>query len=289
MSDQQATGPETAECASEASIQTLPQEDHPDRVYYLGIGVSCRSFDMGERKQGLGIGVRANRSVEDAEKLYELQENAFETADRREDVISAKKLYPPDHPSGPHADWYCQVTAGETGLGWDQSRTQYEARPVPNRDLNRHLGRALALHFKRSRRLVPPPEDPDPIVGGQIFDATAVTGPTGLAGNTELLGVKVFAFVDISLNDKPDIHEVIDGSLDKKRLSQRAYDERKLIAEYVIHRGYGGRQAIIPGVYQIYILLKLAPKAPENDPNGGFQLQEMYCDGDPLYLAPARR
>jgi len=282
MSDQQATGPETAECASEASIQTLPPTDHPDRIYYLGIGVSCRAFDMGKRKQGLGIGVRANESVKDAEILHDAKENAFETADRREDLISAKKLYPPDYPSGPHADWYCQVTAGKTGLGWNQARTLYAADPVPRLDLNQHLGRALALHFKRSRLLVPP-------VGGRIFDATAVTGPTDPVGNTELLGVKVFVFVDISLNDKPRIHEIIDGELGKKCLSQGAYDERKLIAEPVIKRGYGGRQAIIPGVYQIYILLKLDPKAPETDPNGGFELQEMYCDGDPLYLAPARR
>jgi hypothetical protein len=254
----------------------LPCDGKPKKFWHhLGMGFSVQQYDIGERKHGLQVPVLDNAGLKKVEPLHDAEDSAFEDAAPSCDVVlSPKKMYPPEDSQIAGRGFRSEVTMGANCIREESGDTPHKfyLDSISSDKLNQHLGRTLAIHFLRSGVFAPHFTE----LGLQMLRT-----PEAEPMLTEMMGMKVFPFVRIALDGEatPQIREIVNGRLIGRIIPDKEYEDRKLIKSPQASES-GGAMPLIPGVYQIHALFEAG-----NGSGFSLKLNELHCDGDPLYVS----
>lgn len=267
MADQKLAASPTGDRKVDEPI--LPCQAKPKKTYHhIGVGVSFRQYEITGRTGKLEVPARANAGVKDMEALNKASGSAFVPANASDPNPSPLKLYIPGSSPGHEKDFAAETTTGASRLIVESAVQGYQLDGAANAKLNALMGKSLALHFQRSGILKPS--------GTGNFKGSFLHAQEKGLHTTEMMGLKLFVYARMELNGKLGIYEVVDGKLNGAALSPEVYEKRKLIRDIQYSDAFCGGMPLIPGVYQIHVLL-------DSSGGGAFSLTEIHCDGDPIY------
>lgn len=236
------------------------------RYHHVGLRVAVCQYGIDRRKLSLKLPVVAHGEAKGMESLHDLTTSGFAPSQSSDNPPSPKKLYPigdPDSPVYVQADMTCatQLILESPAPGYHQGSQQGA--------LNEFLGKALAIHLFRTGTFKATTS-----WTSSIYDDSRrvlVTGPLA----TEKMGIKVFAYLFADIGGKMGIYEIKNGTLGGE-VTEAEYKKRKYIATNQFTDGDAGAMPLIPGVYQVHVLL-------DGTSEGSFGLKEIYCDGDRIF------
>lgn len=256
--------------ADEPAASTTPPPKEPT-YHYLGLGFAVRQYGIGTRKMNLKLPAFAHGAVKSAAPLQKDAASALPMA-RPAQVPNPLIVWPPDTAQGAPTPFTADMTSGGGGLMAEPTVHGYQLHPVANANLNKLLGKTLAVHIQRSGILKPN--------GQGNFKGDMLAAPEGGLETTEMLGVKLFVYLQARIEGKVVIRELLDGEV-KAVIDEDTYTKRKLAEPNTYSDALCGSMPMIPGVYQVHVLLHDA--AVDSEGAGGLALSEVHCDGDCLY------
>lgn len=270
--DQQAAEPSTT-CPNAGQPQPANEATPAPTYYQLGLSFDLTQYGIGKRKLGVKISDFSNGEVTSATGLQ--RADLADSLPRGEPgTRDPLKLQPPAGTDGAPEPFLGEITEKKNRLKVGPAIKGYELVDGGADKLNGLIGRTLAIHVQRSGILKPN--------GSGNFRGTMLGKPESGLNATEVLGIKLYVFLRAQLGkEAAEIRELVDGKIGAL-VAQADYDKRKLILKDA-NKGHalGGDMPLIPGVYQIYVLLE--DRSTGQPGSGGFELAEVHCDGDCLY------
>jgi hypothetical protein len=183
-----------------------------------------------------------------------------------------KQVIPPASQEGSPAPFEATFTGGGHSLKSERTVPGYQLDGSSASELNKLMGTTIAVHLQRTGVI----RTTDT---GNFRDSMLGMPQPGLS-TTEMLGIKVYTFMRAKVDGAMGIREVIEGGLERI-VSESVYNARKLAQPKVYSGPLSGGMPLIPGVYQVYVLLHDPNETSEG--RGQVSLQEVHCDGDPLF------
>lgn len=241
----------------------------PPTYHHVGLGFELHQYAIGKRRLSLELPALVHGSATSAQSFIDAKGTKLPLAPDAQ-THDPKKLTPPG--PGDLDPFAARLTSGAGKLKVETTVDGYTRQGGGNANLNDLLGRSIAIHLQRSGILKP--------VGSGNFKGSMLGTPEAGLNNTEMMALKVFTFVQAMVDGQETIREVIDGKLDQV-VTDKEYDERKLAVPLVYSDALCGSMPLIPGVYQVVVLLR--DTTIDQPGSGGFVLKEVHCDGDPLY------
>ena len=263
----------TANQPVRSSFLTCTAGETTPHFYHLGLDIKVRQYGIGKRKMNLVLPTSTLKGMDRKEKA-EVDGPSLPMAAPGA-IATTLKLHPPPTTEGSPEPFTATFATGANSLKSEAPVKGYQLDDSSLALINPLLGRAIAVHLQRSGILRPR--------GTGNFDAGKLGAPVTELQNTEIIGMKVHAYLRAKVNGQTLIREIVEGKVGKVIL-QKTYDDLKQ-AEPNVFTGeaakLSGSMPLIPGVYQIHVLFQ---DPNEHDKGGGaISIQEVHCDGDPLY------
>lgn len=256
-----------SEPPSEDDVKPPPIKPH---YYHVGIDFAVRQYGIGKRDMLLKLPMY----VPTVKSVGLLQKAAASTLPMlgKNAPADLKKITPPASLTGAPEPFVASLTQGANRLKVEPKVLGYALDGGASNMLNQLLGTAIAVHLQRTGIIKPN--------GTGNFRGHMLTPAAKGLETTEMLGLNLHAYLRAKVDGAVVIREIIQGKLGAV-VSPADYDKRKLAEPKIYSDALCGSMPLIPGVYQVHVLL--------NDPTtdaegaGGVSLAEIHCDGDCLF------
>jgi hypothetical protein len=273
-SAQQSLGSASLTCSSGEHASQLQGTQPPvlpprPHFHHVGLGFELQAYRIGARQRSLQLPARSHGAAKTAQNFIDAKGSKLPLAANPQ-THHPKQLTPPG--AGDLDPFTGLLTSGAGKLKVEPTVMGYTRVGAAEGQLNDLLGRSIAVHLQRSGILKPS--------GSGNFKGSMLGKPEAGLNNTEMLALRIYTYVQAMVDGQEAIYAVLDGKLDKV-VTRAFYDDRKLAVPNVYADSLCGAMPLIPGVYQVVVLLRDATL--DQPGNGGFMLVEVHCDGDPLY------
>lgn len=238
--------------------------------YHVGIDFGVSQYGIGTRDMLLKLPMYAP-PLKSASPVQKAQNSSIPL--RGKDAApSPKTMSRPSSLTGAPQPFVVSLTNGANRLKVEPKVHGYALDGGANENLNKLLGTGIAVHLQRTGIIKP--------TGTGNFKGSMLGAPeTGLQ-STEMMGLNLAAYLRAKVDGAMVIREIVLGKIGAV-ISQTEYDKRKLAEPKVYSDAQCGSMPLIPGIYQVHVLLE--DTTTDSEGAGGVSVVEVHCDGDPLF------
>lgn len=232
----------------------------PKRYAHIALRLELSQYVIQGRNSLFKLPLANNRAWTTAEQFHKSSGTAFTPSNTLDDPPSPHKLYavkPPDS----QADLTTVAP-----LVMEPRTDVWQLTAMSQAWCNDFLGASTAIHGERTATLR--------VQGtGKLSCANLSTEAASIA--TEKQGFMLYTYVLMNLNGKAGIYPINRGVIDANEITPDEYNKRKRLAPDKEQDAHWGSMPLIPGVQKFHALIAEA--------GGGFELWEVFCDGDRIF------